>query len=258
MVESDQAQGENINIYPEVAGPITQILVSEGQQVHRGDALLTHRRFGAARDRRAAASAGGRRAGDARRAEGRAAPEKLAVAAAQVDNARATPQERAGRARQAAALLRARPQIGQPGCARQRPQRREDRRDQSAGRRAAIRAHQGRGLDLRHPESGTAVRGPVEGLRGVRGAAGQIHHPGPGRWRRARPCRPASAATYPRRAPTIRYTQGYRSADRDGDAAGSSRRCAPTSTRSWSTELPDPEQDPGARCSSAAPRSTCR
>jgi len=41
LIESDQAQGENINIYPEVSGPITQIQVSEGQLVHRGDTLLT-------------------------------------------------------------------------------------------------------------------------------------------------------------------------------------------------------------------------
>lgn len=41
MIESDQAQGENINIYPEVSGPITQVLVGEGQTVHEGDALLT-------------------------------------------------------------------------------------------------------------------------------------------------------------------------------------------------------------------------
>lgn len=41
IVESDQAHGENINIYPEVAAPITGILVTEGQQVHRGDALVT-------------------------------------------------------------------------------------------------------------------------------------------------------------------------------------------------------------------------
>jgi HlyD family secretion protein len=40
MIESDQAQGENINIYPEVPGPVTQILVVEGQPVHKGDPLL--------------------------------------------------------------------------------------------------------------------------------------------------------------------------------------------------------------------------
>jgi HlyD family secretion protein len=41
IIESAQPQGENINIYPEVSGPITQILVAEGASVHRGDPLLT-------------------------------------------------------------------------------------------------------------------------------------------------------------------------------------------------------------------------
>lgn len=41
IVESDQASGSNINIYPEVAGPITQILVREGQRVAAGTPLLT-------------------------------------------------------------------------------------------------------------------------------------------------------------------------------------------------------------------------
>jgi HlyD family secretion protein len=40
LIESAQAQGENINIYPEVPGPITQVLVSEGHAVHKGDPLL--------------------------------------------------------------------------------------------------------------------------------------------------------------------------------------------------------------------------
>lgn len=41
MIESSQAQGENINIYPEVTGPITAVLVAEGQRVRKGDPLLT-------------------------------------------------------------------------------------------------------------------------------------------------------------------------------------------------------------------------
>jgi HlyD family secretion protein len=40
IIESAQAQGENINIYPEVAGPVTQVLVAEGAHVHKGDVLL--------------------------------------------------------------------------------------------------------------------------------------------------------------------------------------------------------------------------
>lgn len=41
IIESYQTNGENINIYPEVAGTITKILVTEGQAVHQGSALLT-------------------------------------------------------------------------------------------------------------------------------------------------------------------------------------------------------------------------
>jgi HlyD family secretion protein len=41
IVESAQPQGVNINIYPEVAGPVSQVLVSEGESVHRGQVLVT-------------------------------------------------------------------------------------------------------------------------------------------------------------------------------------------------------------------------
>lgn len=40
IVESAQAQGENINIYPEVPGPISQVLVSEGESIRKGQALV--------------------------------------------------------------------------------------------------------------------------------------------------------------------------------------------------------------------------
>lgn len=40
IVESAQTSGENINMYPEVAGTVKEILVSEGQQVKAGDPLL--------------------------------------------------------------------------------------------------------------------------------------------------------------------------------------------------------------------------
>ena len=40
MIESTLSSGENINIYPEVPGVVTQILVTEGQVVSKGDALL--------------------------------------------------------------------------------------------------------------------------------------------------------------------------------------------------------------------------
>ncbi|HTT08017.1 MAG TPA: biotin/lipoyl-binding protein [Gammaproteobacteria bacterium] len=41
IVESYQTSGENINIYPEVAGVITRILVTEGQIVAKGAPLIT-------------------------------------------------------------------------------------------------------------------------------------------------------------------------------------------------------------------------
>lgn len=40
IIESYQTNGENINIYPEVSGIITKILVAEGQVVHQGTPLL--------------------------------------------------------------------------------------------------------------------------------------------------------------------------------------------------------------------------
>lgn len=90
IIESDQAHGANINIYPEVAGPITRILVTEGQQVHRGDVLLTlddSVQRATAEQLQAQAQAA-----HAMLRELHAEPrrETLAVSAAQVENAQAT------------------------------------------------------------------------------------------------------------------------------------------------------------------------
>jgi HlyD family secretion protein len=41
MIESEQSVGENINIYPQVSGPVTQVPVAEGQKVQKGEVLLT-------------------------------------------------------------------------------------------------------------------------------------------------------------------------------------------------------------------------
>src|ERR1019366_7023857 len=41
IIESDQSSGENINIFPEVPGPITKVLAHEGQQVSAGAPLFT-------------------------------------------------------------------------------------------------------------------------------------------------------------------------------------------------------------------------
>ena len=41
ILESDQASGENINVYPEVAGTVKRVLVAEGQEVRAETPLLT-------------------------------------------------------------------------------------------------------------------------------------------------------------------------------------------------------------------------
>jgi HlyD family secretion protein len=90
IIESVQAQGENINIYPEVPGPITQVVVSEGASVHKGDPLLmiddAVQRATAEQQRSQAQAA------QAMLQELRAEPrlENLNVVKAQVESARAT------------------------------------------------------------------------------------------------------------------------------------------------------------------------
>jgi len=38
IIESDQTSGSNINIYPEVSGPVTQVLVEEARALRRRSA----------------------------------------------------------------------------------------------------------------------------------------------------------------------------------------------------------------------------
>ena len=90
VIESDQENGANINVYPEVAGPITRIFAAEGQAVHKGDPLVSiddSVQRAAAEQQKAQAEAAA-----AMLQELKAQPrrENLEVAQAQVDNARAT------------------------------------------------------------------------------------------------------------------------------------------------------------------------
>lgn len=90
MIESDQAQGENINIFPEVPGPIMQVLVAEGQSVHKGDPLVMiddSVQRAAAEQQKAQAEAA---AATLRELKAEPRRETLAVSEAQVDNAEAT------------------------------------------------------------------------------------------------------------------------------------------------------------------------
>lgn len=41
IIESDQANASNINVFPEISGPITGILVHEGQTVSAGTLMMT-------------------------------------------------------------------------------------------------------------------------------------------------------------------------------------------------------------------------
>lgn len=90
VIESDQAQGENINIYPEVSGPVTRIAVAEGQSVHKDDVLATidDSVQRASAEQQQAQAQGALAALNELKAQPR--PEALAVAAAQVQNAAAT------------------------------------------------------------------------------------------------------------------------------------------------------------------------
>jgi HlyD family secretion protein len=90
IVESAQTSGENINIYPEVAGTVKEILVSEGQQVKAGQPLL---RIDDSIQRAATEQQGASaEAAEALLEELKAQPRKenLAVAEAQVGSAQAT------------------------------------------------------------------------------------------------------------------------------------------------------------------------
>lgn len=90
IIESAQEHGENINIYPEVTGPITEVLVTEGAHVHRGDPLLRideSVQRATVEQQKAQADAARTLLAELK-AEPR--PETLEVAAAQVENGKAT------------------------------------------------------------------------------------------------------------------------------------------------------------------------
>ncbi|HEY6923471.1 MAG TPA: biotin/lipoyl-binding protein [Steroidobacteraceae bacterium] len=90
MIESDQGQGANINIYPEVSGPITRIHVAEGQSVRKGDPLVSiddSVQLAASEQQRAQAEAA---AATLRELEAQPRKENLAVSEAQVENSRAS------------------------------------------------------------------------------------------------------------------------------------------------------------------------
>ncbi len=89
VVESLQSQGENINLYAEVPGPVTRVLVHEGTAVHKGDPLLTidaSVQSATMEQQKAQMEAA---ATSLAELKAQPRPETLRVAAAQVDNAKA-------------------------------------------------------------------------------------------------------------------------------------------------------------------------
>lgn len=90
IIESDQPNGSNISIYPEVPGTVKKILVSEGESVHAGEPLLllddSIQR--AATEQQQAQAQAAHAMLEELRAEPR--PETLQVAVAQVDAAQAS------------------------------------------------------------------------------------------------------------------------------------------------------------------------
>ena len=166
IIESDQASGENINVFPEVSGPVVATFVREGQSVTRRPAAVRHRRFGAARHHRTAAAAGPGapwRSLNELKAEPRR--ETLAVAAAQVDQAQANLQTLAAPARQAGSIprrwIRARSAATALDSAVDAA---KAARGRGRGGPAPTRSHQGRRLDLRPPEPAGPIRRPVARL----------------------------------------------------------------------------------------------
>jgi len=61
IIESYQAHGENINIYPDVSGTVREILVAEGESVKQGTPLLEIDNTVQRSDHRPAEGPGGRR-----------------------------------------------------------------------------------------------------------------------------------------------------------------------------------------------------
>ena len=118
IIESQQTSGANINIYPEVAGVITQIPVAEGQTVRKGTPLVlmddSVQRATAEQQKSQAEAAFALL--QELRAQPR--PETLKIAEAQVEAANATLRNAQDQFRQAEAVVRPRSQIGEPGRAR--------------------------------------------------------------------------------------------------------------------------------------------
>ena len=237
--------------------PITAGLVSRGPAVHKGDPLLTiddSVQRATTEQLQAQAEAA---LALLQRAEGAAAPREPAVAAAQVDNAKATLKNAQRSAGQAGALLStwirsrsAAMRWTMPAMPRRSPP------PTWRSSRSQYELTQGRRLELRHPEPGEASTSPCsKALCGGGGAARQVHDQGARRRHRARRAGRRSAAMSRRRAPTTPTPRASDPLHRHGRARGHPAGAC--------LHRRDPDRPAGRirrrsrrRCSSAAPTST--
>ena len=181
IIESAQAHGENINIYPEVSGPITEVLVAEGAKVRKGDALLRiddSVQRATAEQQQAQAEAA-----RAMLAELKAEPrrENLEVAAAQVDNAKAglkNAEDQLAKVERAYSIEPKSVSRDALDNARNAEKIAATNLEVVEKQYALIKAGAWT-YDIQNQEK--TVRRAVEGLCVVRGAALEIHHPRAGR-----------------------------------------------------------------------------
>ena len=138
IVESYQPNGSNINIFPEVPGTVTRIMVSEGAQVAKGDAAGAAGRLGAKGHGAAAKGPGRGRPGHAAGAQGPAAAGKPAGVQGPGGLRRRQPPDGPGQPGESAAILRPEPQIGEQGSAGPGPEYLQGRQGEPGGGPAAV------------------------------------------------------------------------------------------------------------------------
>ena len=117
IVESYQPNGSNINIFPEVPGTVTKIMVSEGAQVTKGAPLVQlddSVQKATVQQQKAQAEAA---LALLKELKAQPRPENLRVSKAQVEYADCQPPDGPGQPGKGAAVICPEPQIGEQGSA---------------------------------------------------------------------------------------------------------------------------------------------
>ena len=175
IVESLQESGENINVYPEVGGTVTEILVHEGSRVARGAPLvrLDDSVQRATAEQQQAQAEAALAMLEELRAQPR--PENLEVALAQVASARASLKSADDdRAKQQKAYDTM-PDSVSKMVLDQAINATELAPSEPRRRAAKLRAREGRRMELRHPQSGGPVQCIGEGSSRRARSSRQVH-----------------------------------------------------------------------------------